>query len=343
MMLAANLDSSEVKQALTYYRSEEPEKVRRAAVLFHQLYRKAYGRDATPDLDTGLDFLRALGLQALADGPNGRHSAATILYMLVWGRLGMPTFHLNEALLYKFSVTDCSSLKAEEFRLPFPAFRIAFPPTDLFMVRSTEDQVGPAPYFELMQYVESTELTASFESFAKLLELKDVPDGRFRRKLIHTGFGPLLTRLINAPDDDEDLERFLNADSTWDGSESGDSLKRALRVTVNTVLYINSLQAREEINLDVKPSKPKGTKTPYKRWSLGRKIKLAPDLKRMIRDEASLGAGTGTPLRAQVSVRGHWRNQPFGPKRSKRKLVWIEPYTKGPDTSKRFEKDFFLS
>jgi hypothetical protein len=30
-------------------------------------------------------------------------------------------------------------------------------------------------------------------------------------------------------------------------------------------------------------------------------------------------------------VRGHWRNQPYGPERALRRLTWIEPHWKGPE------------
>lgn len=30
-------------------------------------------------------------------------------------------------------------------------------------------------------------------------------------------------------------------------------------------------------------------------------------------------------------VNGHWRNQPYGPGKMERKLIWISPYVKGPD------------
>jgi hypothetical protein len=31
------------------------------------------------------------------------------------------------------------------------------------------------------------------------------------------------------------------------------------------------------------------------------------------------------------AVRGHWRNQPFGPGRAQRRRIWIEPYIAGPE------------
>jgi hypothetical protein len=39
-------------------------------------------------------------------------------------------------------------------------------------------------------------------------------------------------------------------------------------------------------------------------------------------------------------VRGHWRNQPFGEKRSKRKLIWIKPHYKGPDFAELVNKPY---
>lgn len=37
-------------------------------------------------------------------------------------------------------------------------------------------------------------------------------------------------------------------------------------------------------------------------------------------------------------VRGHWRNQPYGPGRAERRLTWIMPFVKGPDDKPLREK-----
>jgi hypothetical protein len=42
-------------------------------------------------------------------------------------------------------------------------------------------------------------------------------------------------------------------------------------------------------------------------------------------------------------VRGHWRNQPFGPGRSQRRRVWIPPYVKGPQDKPLVIKDTIWS
>ena len=47
-----------------------------------------------------------------------------------------------------------------------------------------------------------------------------------------------------------------------------------------------------------------------------------------------LGApGKGKKLELQLVVCGHRKNQPYGPKHSLRKPIWIEPYIRGPETA----------
>jgi len=38
----------------------------------------------------------------------------------------------------------------------------------------------------------------------------------------------------------------------------------------------------------------------------------------------------GWKLWYKTAVRGHWRNQPWGPQRSYRRMIWIRPHTRGP-------------
>jgi len=40
---------------------------------------------------------------------------------------------------------------------------------------------------------------------------------------------------------------------------------------------------------------------------------------------------TGPRLTHRFLVRGHWTHQPYGPNRALRRLIYIEPYVKGPD------------
>ncbi len=41
--------------------------------------------------------------------------------------------------------------------------------------------------------------------------------------------------------------------------------------------------------------------------------------------------GTSWKLAHRVQVRGHWRNQPYGPDRADSRLIWIKPHWRGPE------------
>lgn len=45
-------------------------------------------------------------------------------------------------------------------------------------------------------------------------------------------------------------------------------------------------------------------------------------------------------LAARFIVRGHWRNQPYGEGLSKTKIIWIQPYWKGPDMGRLLSSDY---
>lgn len=59
---------------------------------------------------------------------------------------------------------------------------------------------------------------------------------------------------------------------------------------------------------------------------------LSHPVKVDLRDHLSavLAGREGVNPTVQFLVRGHWRRQPHGPARSRRKTIWIEPFWKGP-------------
>lgn len=70
------------------------------------------------------------------------------------------------------------------------------------------------------------------------------------------------------------------------------------------------------------------TKEPlFRVFRVGRPIEL--DCRPALRDFV-LGQRRG-PLTVQFLVRGHWRNQACGPKLAQHKVIWVEPYWKGPE------------
>lgn len=72
-----------------------------------------------------------------------------------------------------------------------------------------------------------------------------------------------------------------------------------------------------------------------------RKVRIV-DVREIVHDGADAGHGHTGPHRPyshRFIVSGHWREQPYGPNRSKRRRVWIAPYVKGPKDKPLVLKD----
>lgn len=112
--------------------------------------------------------------------------------------------------------------------------------------------------------------------------------------------------------------------------DDGDA--RAMRtiqmIVFSTLAYISAISGSvESIQASGKRRAPAAGDGP-KRWSIGRTIKLEPTLVRAVRDGAREVAFR---LKHRHIVRGHFRNQPYGPGRAERKEIWIAPFWKGPE------------
>lgn len=68
------------------------------------------------------------------------------------------------------------------------------------------------------------------------------------------------------------------------------------------------------------------------RYLLSAPVKI--DLRGQVAEaRARKKAGGGAPT-VQFLVRGHWRNQAWGPRASLRRATWIQPFWKGPEDSR---------
>lgn len=86
-----------------------------------------------------------------------------------------------------------------------------------------------------------------------------------------------------------------------------------------------------------KPKKPGVSKSPQEPGQV-RDVKIV-DLRplRHHSEDAAKAGDRNTPGHRWV-VRGHWRNQPYGKKRAKRRVQWVESYIKGPDGAPLVER-----
>lgn len=128
------------------------------------------------------------------------------------------------------------------------------------------------------------------------------------------------------------------------------------RVLLNTILYLSSndpdivekLSRKKDIadEIERKSSKSKLRKLKSRARSLSEldyKLvgKKTDRIKVKKPNRGSSGSGNRKNKRAKrILVRGHWRNQPYGEGMEKRKLIWIEPYYRGPDMAEVVNKPY---
>lgn len=121
-------------------------------------------------------------------------------------------------------------------------------------------------------------------------------------------------------------------------------LRRQLFMLVlNLCIYLGSERAQvrlrheEEIKKLLGGRKKKALRLPVQEkvnklerdrvYDVGTDVVIDSDIRAYVRT----GTGTGTALSYRTIVRGHWRNQPHGPQRMLRKLLWIEPHVRGAE------------
>lgn len=123
------------------------------------------------------------------------------------------------------------------------------------------------------------------------------------------------------------------------------------RIILNTILYLSS--ADKDTKEALSPHE-----TLYKQLSSIKKIAKKKKARKKLskisrlnfidvgRDvEAVISKSTGqsfSNINKRFIVRGHWRNQPFGPGLSERKLIFVQPYYKGPELAELINKPYRL-
>jgi len=125
------------------------------------------------------------------------------------------------------------------------------------------------------------------------------------------------------------------------------TLDSVWRLAVNTLLYISSpdgkqnrkQSAREKLDRKIEKLGPKKQQRAERGGARSEREYILVGRGVVVQDKS----GTGTPLKTRHMVRGHWRNQPWGPKRLLRRMKWIEPHWRGPDTAEAVHRKYMVT
>lgn len=254
---------------------------------------------------------------------------------LDWTRAGCPVFSLTDDFFHALAVTDFGTSeddKEDVLHMPFPAFVVNFPENKLLGARR-------------MFVYRVAEAVASEKTEPEV----DLVDGE---QIVH---GQMT---VIWPNTRVALAREATAYSEWPAgvtrwdffhgraaapkstpSEALEALDMARRILANMLSYIEANHGLpQEKHRHGAAAAPVEREHKEPRFRIGRTVKLAPNIRRALRDGTS---GQSWKLGHRFIVRGHWRSQAYGPKRSLRVRRWIEPFWKGPASlDEAFERTY---
>ena len=295
-------------------------------------------------MDILISVFKARGINDDLAVSTMRDMAPFIVGSATWAELGFPVVNLTHDFYRAIAVTDFGEVGEDPLHLPFPAFVLRLPEslrgkdttTPLFLYPIPTQRVTVPAGIQAPLYSEESARRIrpdeiSFDATRMSLTTEPNEDslvrGSFTQWNNGVPYNQFLTGRVESVDKLDALEARVT--SALGQSFDPELTKRSRRVLANTLLYINSnggLPAEKKIGAEVPVEREHKTEP---RFRVGRPIKLGARLKAAIKE--GLGGGASWKLDSRFVVRGHWRNQAYGPEHSLRRKQWIEPYWKGPE------------
>jgi hypothetical protein len=266
---------------------------------------------------------------------------------------GKRVYEVSTGLAQRLMNTELRGLKGADLRLPFKSIYIQFP-TNLGL-QCSHPVTG-------LHSVEGAYITESYEP----LELDD--DGNFLSRkrswlilLVAKGHptrgesdDALFTYAVTLKDEDslDDIIQYITNNNHLSekgrqrmADEYGEQAIKSFKFLLNVIMYATSSDMRaDHVQLNKERDKltrklselPKSAKHAKKRKELLEKLRKAPEYKRIVlgphipvwKDE-DMYECVGKKMVKRTLVQGHHKSQPYGPKSSLRKRIFIEPYWKG--------------
>jgi hypothetical protein len=238
-------------------------------------------------------------------------------WLLAWARDGYNVFDLAPDFVAAMLLTDPSEIDLPSLKLPFRGMLFMIP--DRFAIGADDTS------YTKIHVVETDD--------SRIFDADVVPrDGEKRPAIaIYATDGTRLLSTI-AP----------RAELSWASLEelpdevSLDADKEA-RKTIQRVVF-GALAYATAVDRAITERFPRAKKpdsrhrATIKHWTIGREIKISPELVRVARAGAREIA---FQIKSRFMVRGHYRNQAHGPNHSLRTSKWIMPHWKGPEEGAR--------
>lgn len=303
------------------------------------------------------------------------HNIATFSY-LTWKMAGQKTYTIAPDLADALKATTLKKYPTDLLRAPSPSMYVEFPP-GAFEFTTYSDSVTPSDTGYISLPVEGAYILEDASPDGMRLWRVVVICQYYSRpsKAVHVNhyYIPLYD---NHPVDDclADALAMMKGDKVCEvsipGNEIGkigvlggkhkswdkkivDSAEEIFRFLMNVVIYITHGDADETLvnssseyakyrsrMLAAKGKKRESLKDHLKKMNNGTRVLLGKNysIKRWDHADRAAGEATGRHITVRTLVSGHWRNQPCGIGHLERKVIWIEPFWRGPEAAPLTEK-----
>lgn len=275
----------------------------------------------------------------------GRTSIPRNLYhVLRHEKAGNRIYELSRGLAQQLHDTELRGIVGRDLTLPYEAISLKVPP-DIGLTIRLDDDLTIEPN-EIMVAEEATEaFYGSVNVPARLWHMSligtPVQDAKRYRSGMFLFTIPLLEEMP--------LTKSLAiVERPGDRARTTEGWRDAFKLLMNAMIYATWPEGEHReiwVNKQARQLRdrlqklPRGPKRDRVRDELAkldpqRRTVLGEHVIYLNRDEAAgegAETGTGRPLTVRVRVQGHWRRQPYGPKRELRRTQWIQPFWRGPE------------
>lgn len=290
-----------------------------------------------------------MGQVTTLDGIQGKMTAALITVHSQWARWGLNTFDPTASLVAGLLITTPTKEPGLP-RMPYPTFFIRVPRGFLPFWVANQDEP------EWIEGIMVSRLkVANSDPPSETIEIHLIGPGQGENGIKErTLMTSVYEKGFTSPADHVDIdEQLWNApviplsepigdpeDHVAVTNKDGITKRLAFRLFANLCSWLESiggLNGRRPSNSPKSKKNEDGwdhleDRTRIAQWIVGQEVKLSPELIASAKQHVlGLGAGKkGWHLQTMHTVRGHIRHQACGPRHSERKVIWIEPFTKGP-------------
>lgn len=310
-------------EARRYGREDLARELEEARSRFQNIQESAELRDSLATLTTTVNKPYRLSQNKIArpgvdqDIEDPLWYSAEAPWLLAWARGGYNVFDLSPDFVAAMLLTDPSEIDLPSIKLPFAGM--------LFMI--------PDRFATGVEGTSYTKVHVVEMDDSRLYDDAAVPEDGEKRPAIAI-YATDGTRILSTVAPRADLSWAVLEELPGDDDVDADREARRTiqRVVLGAIAYATAVDRAITERFPGQSKRRRDPATAITHWTIGRTIKIDPELVRVARGGAREIAFR---IKSRFVVRGHYRNQAHGPNRSLRTMKWIPPFFKGPEEGAR--------